>query len=274
METDEREVDETSERMDRAWQGRGFRSWLVTVDPRKGGAPREEIRPAVEFCIEHFEELPARFDFEALRDLMYRKLRPPRTGPKAEEFAALLESLGKTEAEWRAEQISKDRLKGAVTPAHIGGPRGENLSSILPQADDVCGFRFRAGRRCSQMVVPGSPRCVKHGGALVDAEVRRAFLLSAYSAVVEASEEAVEVLIDVAKNGRNELARVAAAKELLDRAGLTPTLNINVNVGGKESDAMRVLRDKLDRIQKNLADSRKVIDVESTEIETAVIVDA
>ncbi|HSX22706.1 MAG TPA: hypothetical protein VLE97_08050 [Gaiellaceae bacterium] len=269
MVMDEREVDETSERLDRAWQGRGFRSWLVTQDPRKGGSPREELRPAVEFCIEWFPELPGQYDYEAIADLMRRKLRPPRTGPKFDEFDALLVSLSKCEAEWRAEQISKDSLKTAVmTIAH---PHGENLSSRMPQADDVCGFRFRAGRRCTNMVVPGSPRCVKHGGTLVDSEVRRAYLLSAYAAIVEATEDAVDVLIDVAKNGRNELARVAAAKEILDRAGLTPTLNINVNVGGKESDAMRVLRDKLDRIQKNLKDSRQVIDVEPAEAE---IVDA
>jgi hypothetical protein len=271
MVMDEREVDPTHERLDRAWPGNGFRSWLVTVDPRKGGSPREEIRAAVEFCIEYFPELPAKYDYEAYAELMRQKLRPPRSGMKLEEFNKLLESLAKAEAEWRAEIISKDRSKGAVMA--IAHPHGENLSSRLPQADDVCGFRFRAGRRCNQMVVPGSPRCVKHGGALVDAEVRRAFLLSAYSAVVEATEDAVDVLIDVAKNGRNELARVAAAKEILDRAGLVPTLNVNVNIGGKESDTMRVLRDKLDTIQKNLKDSRKVIDVEPIE-EAVTVTDA
>lgn len=265
MVMDEREVDATDERFDRVWSGRGFRSWLVTQDPKKGGEPRDELRAGVEFCIEYFEELPGQFDYEAVADLMRRKLRPPRSGPKFEEFDALLVSLAKCEAEWRAEQISKDRSKTAVMA--IAHPHGENLSSRLPQADDQCGFKFRAGARCRSFVVPGSPRCVKHGGALVDAEVRRAFLLSAYSAVVEATEEAVDTLVDVARNGRNELARVAAAKEILDRAGLTPTLNINVNVGGKESDAMRVLRDKLDVIQKNLRDSRQVIDVEPVEAE-------
>lgn len=269
MDADERQVDSTHERMDRVWHGTGFRSWLVTQDPRKGGSPREEIRLAVEWCIEHFAELPAKYDYEALAELMRRDIRPVKAGPKLDEYEALTESLAKAEAEWRAEIVANDRAKTAVLP--IAAPHGENLSSRLPQADDVCGFRFRAGRRCTQMVVPGSPRCVKHGGTLVDAEVRRSFLLSAYTSVVEASEEAVDVLIDVAKNGRNELARVAAAKEILDRAGLTPTLNINVNVGGKESDAMRVLRDKLDRIQKNLKDSREVIDIAPV-AEDAVVV--
>ena len=60
-----------------------------------------------------------------------------------------------------------------------------------------------------------------HGGALLDPTVRQAFLVSAYASIVEATDTAVQALIQVAEHGRNELARVAAAKEILDRAGIT-----------------------------------------------------
>lgn len=260
------------ERTDRGRGGLGFRAWLVQVDPKKGGAASDGARPAVDFCIEHFYELPMTYEFDVVAEMMRKELLPKRGRPTEEQEDALddmLRSLAVAEAEWRSESLVKRNLIDSGVMG-IARAHGENvLSWRNPQVDDVCGFRSRGGMKCRSPAVPGTPRCSKHGGALVDAEVRRAYLMTAYAAVVEASEDAVRTLVEVATSGRNELARVAAAKEILDRAGMSPSLNVNVNLGGAPSRPLVELREKLDRIQKNLR--AHVIDVESTEVDTPTV---
>jgi hypothetical protein len=145
----------------------------------------------------------------------------------------------RAEAAWKTEMA-----------AHSATRKSLGLETVTPEqhlARTVfnCLYRDRTGEMCGREVVPGVDRCVKHGGALVDPEVRRNILLSAYATIVEGSQKAVDALLDVVENGRSEMARVQAAKELLDRAGLTADTTINVRISA-EIDAGSILRERLE----------------------------
>lgn len=168
----------------------------------------------------------------------------------------------RAESAWKIDLAAKSSTK-----KHLGldvtSPEGLMLRAIS------CGYRNRGGHLCGREVVPGVDRCTRHGGALVDPEVRRSILLSAYANIVEGAEIAVSALLDVAENGRSEMARVQASKELLDRAGLTADTTINIKISA-EVDAGAILRDRLDTMSSKIID---IIDVEPIE-DAEVVEDA
>jgi hypothetical protein len=108
-------------------------------------------------------------------------------------------------------------VKARSTAVSITPPAGElELAlEILP-----CGFRGKDGMTCGVPAVAGTSRCVAHGGAIGDPDVRRSLLVQAYGRMIEGADVAVAALIEVAVDGRSEMARVQAAKELLDRVGM------------------------------------------------------
>lgn len=251
------------ERSDEVSRSHGFRAYVKRL--YDGDIPCEpENRRIVEFL--HAEvgqigsgSLPITYDFKTFAKVIEE--RAPST-----EQADLFTALARVEAEWRAERQARE---GANKRLGVHDPtnRLNQLSWKNPQPDRSCGFINRRGHACTEVAVPGSPRCVKHGGMLVDPETRQAFLLSAYAAIVDGADAAVEALVYVATKGKNELARVQAAKEILDRAGLTATLNINLKVGGAD-ELVSDLQERLDAIQRNV--SRRALDVGSSEQETII----
>jgi hypothetical protein len=125
-------------------------------------------------------------------------------------------------------------------------------ATILP-----CGFRGRDGRLCGVPSVPGTSRCVSHGGAIGDADVRRSLIIQAYGRMIEGADVAVRALLEVAIDGRSEMARVQAAKELLDRVGMTvdahPTLTDPPETDEDRRDqAIAALRDALEDTRRRL----------------------
>lgn len=162
-------------------------------------------------------------------------------------------------------------LTGAIAMHKVDQQAHEKARAALGVALSVdgglvatkCLLKKRNGDNCSRPVVPGTDRCEKHGGALVDIESRRAVLMSAFVTIVEGSEKAVAALLDVVEHGRSEMARVQAAKELLDRAGLTPDVNINVSV--TTVDAGQILRDRLIGVAKRIEPEAEVIEAEVVE---------
>lgn len=144
----------------------------------------------------------------------------------------LIETLIQSSTEWRLDVKTRyeRRRAGAHDPMKVP-------SYIDPQPIPQNRCRFTAPgseRPCGRGTIPGTTRCRDHGGTLANEKTRRAVLMGAYLGMVDASDEAVGVLVDVARNGRNDLARVQAARELLDRAGLTADLNITVRIEGDE----------------------------------------
>jgi hypothetical protein len=192
-----------------------FKEWLAALDDHD-----HEFGELVELIV----PAPDEYKFKE-----YVKLIPDKK----------LDLFLRAEAAWKTEMA-----------AHTATRKSLGLDTVTPEqhlARTVfnCLYRDRDGTMCAREVVPGVDRCVKHGGALVEPEVRRNILLSAYANIVEGSQKAVDALLEVAEHGRSEMARVQAAKELLDRAGLTADTTINVKISA-EVDAGSILRERLE----------------------------
>lgn len=105
----------------------------------------------------------------------------------------------------------------------------DHPTSAIREGLDPCAFRGLSNKPCKNQAVENSPLCFEHGGAILDPDVRRSILLASYAKIMNSADVAVDTLIDVAQSGRNDLARVNAAKELLDRAGLVVNQNNQQN---------------------------------------------
>jgi hypothetical protein len=163
-------------------------------------------------------------------DAEWVALELSQQGANADDLAALVSA----EAAWRVDSIVESAETAGV-PLDVPGADEEVISSEAGKELEksstkvLCGYRNHRGEGCSKDAVPGAGRCGAHGGAITDPEVRRSFLLVAFAKVIDGSRVAVEALLDVAENGRSEMARVQAAKELLDRAGVQQDQHVHIH---------------------------------------------
>lgn len=232
------ELDGDDSRRDEGVQQMGFRKWLG-VQKRAGNPDGLEF---IEYWGKSGMRWPVTFNFEEWADVIATHW--------PDEADDVTTYLVRAEAAWRADQAA-----GQLTATAYGiAPQtlANKLSYKVAQTDTQCGLVAKDGRQCTKVVVPGSTRCVEHGGALVDPETRRALLLSTYATLVTSAQVAVDTLVDVAQNSRNDLARVSASKEILDRVGLTPELNINVTVNSSENSPVEKLKKRLNEMSDRL----------------------
>lgn len=122
----------------------------------------------------------------------------------AAEAAELVEQLLHAEASWRMDTLDFDSEAEILTP-----------ELVVP-----CTHTGLDGNKCKKSAVPGASRCVEHGGTVLDPAVRQSMLIIAYAKMMDGSAKAVDALVDVAEYSNNDLARVQAAREILDRVGL------------------------------------------------------
>lgn len=232
------ELDGDESRHDEGVRQMGFRKWLLT-EKRAGNPNGLEFIP---YFATRGVRWPVNFSFEEWNEVI-EKMWP-------EEADDIVTHLVRAEATWRAEQAAGELTAKAygIAPQTLAN----KLSYRTPQTDTRCGLVFKDGKQCTEHVVPGSTRCESHGGALVDPETRRAILLSTYTTLVSSAQIAVDTLVDVAQNSRNDLARVSASKEILDRVGLTPELNINVTLSSEESSPVEKLKKRLNEMSERL----------------------
>jgi hypothetical protein len=176
-------------------------------------------------------------------------------GATADDLAA----LASAEAAWRVDSlVDSAELAGvSLDPSDGAGNQetgGDIVSPSVSQAVEaaearvLCGYRNHRGEGCVETAVAGAGRCGRHGGAITDPEVRRSFLLVAFAKVIDGSRVAVDALLDVAENGRSEMARVQAAKELLDRAGVQQDQHVHIHrpeEDASEDDVLDDLRRRL-----------------------------
>lgn len=149
-------------------------------------------------------------------------------GATAEDLAA----LASAEAAWRVDTlIDSAEIAGVSLDVGTEEVVPAEMSKEIEAAEAVvlCGYRNHRGEGCTNPAVAGAGRCGQHGGAITDPEVRRSFLLIAFAKVIDGSRVAVDALLDVAENGRSEMARVQAAKELLDRAGVQQDQHVHIH---------------------------------------------
>ena len=96
----------------------------------------------------------------------------------------------------------------------------------------------------------------------VEARVR-AKLISSYVRLADATDEAVDVLLHTLVHGRHEETKVAAAKEILDRAGVVGEIRVAVEQTQSDRDVrLAELRSQLASMKDALTTP---IDVEATE---------
>lgn len=234
--SNDRDGDES--RRDEGVKQMGFRKWLG-VQKRAGNPDGLEF---IEYWGKTGVRWPVTFNFEEWNEVI--------TSHWPDEADQVTTYLVRAEAAWRAEQAAGQLTAEAygIAPQTVAN----RLSYRVAQTDERCGLVHRDGRQCNSLVVPGSTRCTEHGGALVDPETRRAILISTYATLVVSAQVAVDTLVDVAQNSRNDLARVSASKEILDRVGLTPELNINVTVTGQSDSPVEKLKARLNEMSDRL----------------------
>ncbi len=146
-----------------------------------------------------------------------------------------LSALASAEAAWRVDTIVDAAETAGVSldndPVTSTELVGESISQAIEASEPkvLCGYRNHRGEGCVTEAVAGAGRCGRHGGSITDPEVRRSFLLVAFAKVIDGANEAADALLDVAVNGRSEMARVQAAKELLDRAGVQQDQHVHIH---------------------------------------------
>jgi hypothetical protein len=228
---DKRVSADGDDRRDRAVSSSGFYAWLA------------------KYADDRYSPLKEKLDRKAQRAVLGATFSREKIAAYLEYDEDLMTLLTNAEMEWRADMVAKDGLK-----AHMEvdtSPRYDFRDPTMRRAQ-TCRYRGASGV-CGKGAVPGTVRCGEHGGELVDEVTRRAILMTSYLQIVEASGVAVEALVDVAQHSRNDIARVAAAKEILDRAGLTADLQVTVHIEGDErNERISRLRDRLDSMQKGL----------------------
>jgi hypothetical protein len=102
------------------------------------------------------------------------------------------------------------------------------------------------------MEIPRRVVSLDEAAAQVEAAVK-AKLVTSYAALVDATDIAVSTLIDVALYGRREEARVSAAKEILDRSGLSPEIRVAIDTQGDARAArLEALRRQLSSMRTSL----------------------
>jgi hypothetical protein len=179
----------------------------------------------------------------------------------------LMETLIHAEADWKM-------YKASIDSARVALGRGTEMTPVLPIAVVQCGFKETSkdatNLQCEHMSVPGGVRCEKHGGDWLDPRIRQSFLMSAHARLVEASDVAVDALVWVAQNDKVGVARVAAAKEILDRAGITATQEINITVNDETASQTSELRKRLSQVSERLANRDRLEEKMAAEAEANV----
>lgn len=167
-----------------------------------------------------------------------------------------LRALASAEAAWRVDSVIEHaEANGVSLDEHL--PAEQSVGKEIEKAQDtiMCGYRNHRGEGCTSEAVAGAGRCGRHGGAITDPEVRRSFLLVAFAKVIDGSRVAVDALLDVAENGRSEMARVQAAKELLDRAGVQQDQHVHIHrpeEDQSEDELLDALRSRLNETKNRL----------------------
>lgn len=227
---------------------KSFVKWLhgVAAEDKERKAPFADIYmigPHIETVL----GIEGEFDFDKLA--LYIRERYPL------ESERYLSSVMKAESAWRMASVSHTKTDLAVQEARV--------------LED-CRHIGLDGRRCRNLPVPGGDRCEDHGGAIVDPSVRRAILLSAYAKMMDASDIAVETLVDVMENSKNALARVKAAQEVLDRVGLVHQDGAHQSNEEKTTESQDVL---LEELRKHMDTAKERLQITTIDIVDADVIE-
>lgn len=150
------------------------------------------------------------------------------------------------------------------TPADFGTAVSPNWkpSTHKPLPSVRCVVIKKDGNRCGRWSIRGATVCLSHGGQLPNVKKHAAAAVeTARMRLVDMTDEAVSVLIDLTSPGTSDAIRLKAATEILDRAGIKGGMDINIEVEHK-IDAGKTIADRLEQIT-----SRNVIDAGEVDAE-------
>lgn len=247
-----------------------FASWLQQAadSDEDRVMPYAPLYEVVEHLKAKFQES---FDFIAVASWM----RESYPGDKGD---LLVETLTIAESNWRVDcMVMEDPEPMAAAAEELGEAPSTELTLVkpvtgLPELPKYpCGFVGVDGKPCTRDAIDGAARCLAHGGMILDPSVRRSLLITAYAKMQTHTEFAVDTLVDVMESGRNDLARVQAAKELLDRAGMTPENHITLVDSRSVQDDDERSRVVIDMLRERLNATRdrlqmQAIPASSTEV--------
>jgi hypothetical protein len=159
-------------------------------------------------------------------------------------------------------------IKGSPEEQGSNIPVGWKRSITEPVPVVRCTHTKRDGNRCNRWSVRGITVCIVHGGKSPTMQKQAATIVEAARLkILGLADEAVDVLDDLIKPGTNDAIRLKAAQDILDRAGIKGTIDVNVEVTDKTTARDTVLA-RLDKL-------KSVEEIESgyDDIEDAEVVD-
>lgn len=158
------------------------------------------------------------------------------------------------------EKRSSSPSAGKTTAAEQGSniPQGWKPTMAKPLPSVRCTAIKKDGERCGAWSLNSSTVCLKHGGHLPNvrkaAEARKE---AARLKLIDAAEDAADVLEYLMNYGTQEQIRLKAATEILDRTGVKGGIDLNVTHEIGQSPAL-ILAEKLAGMAKSIeADTDK-----------------
>jgi len=94
-----------------------------------------------------------------------------------------------------------------------------------------CHARTSAGNPCRKYAILGATVCATHGGSAPQVRAK------AQQRLLEAADPAAAMLVHLALNGDTEQVRLQAAKDILDRAGLSAKQLVEATVTHHDGDS-------------------------------------
>jgi hypothetical protein len=117
-----------------------------------------------------------------------------------------------------------------------------------PMAPRPCTAHSKqTGAPCKRNAVPGATVCHWHGGAAPQVQAK------ARQRILEAADRVAAELVRIALTGESDSVRVQAARDLLDRAGLSAKVMLEATVTTHDGDAEldRAIEALLERMAAN-----------------------
>lgn len=132
------------------------------------------------------------------------------------------------------------------------------ITPLIPLTREQCTHETSPGRHCTRDAVPGTGVCGNHGGQWITDAERLEIVRQISGRLVDISDRAVRTLADLMDNAKSEMVRMQSAIAVLDRIGLSPVQQIELNVTNQAEEAAAQVLENLERIGAQLENRRRV----------------
>ena len=133
-----------------------------------------------------------------------------------------------------------------------------SISPLIPLHRERCSYETSPSRFCKRDAVPGTGLCGNHGGQWITDAERLEIVKKISGRLVDISDRAVHVISDLMDNARSEKVRLEAAIAVLDRIGLSPVQQIELNVTNQAEEAAALVLENLNKIGEQLQNRRRI----------------